>query len=410
MTHELKIPLIGIRAASDILKDEIDGKGYTFEHDYVEDIKSYTSLMARLVTQARLLLTTSLSPITTSPERLSLLDEVINPAISQCRMFIENRGRLAAQIVTSGFDGLPFIFVDKSLLQQAAFSLLRNAISYGRGSDKQLRIEVNAKSRRSGIEVRFRDWGMGVSSPEKESIFERGYRARDAQLRDVSGHGIGLYLVRHIMRAHGGEVAVTSLNNPTEFTISLPSGLASAPYSAPSPQNSSDPKSSDEDGISYEVKLLSALETSKSSQIKGAALEELMTLLLLKVQGFTLHEKNLRTGTEEIDISIINGSPDPVWRREGALILVECKKWSSTCGKNELVLFKEKILNRRDRCTCGIFVAWNGYKATFKKELMRSSQSKALILMLDGKDVRDAVKSGSLEPALAKAWKLAATL
>jgi hypothetical protein len=52
------------------------------------------------------------------------------------------------------------------------------------------------------------------------------------------------------------------------------------------------------------------------------------------------------TATEEIDIRIQNASDDPVWKRESALLLAECKNWTSKCGKDEFTLFKDTLRNR----------------------------------------------------------------
>ena len=52
-----------------------------------------------------------------------------------------------------------------------------------------------------------RDWGPGIDPEEHERIFERFYRARAIRLKPIRGSGIGLALVQHIARAHGGDVS-----------------------------------------------------------------------------------------------------------------------------------------------------------------------------------------------------------
>lgn len=113
-----------------------------------------------------------------------------------------------------------------------------------------------------------------------------------------------------------------------------------------------------------------------------------------------------RTETEEIDIRVINGSEDPVWKREGALLLVECKNWSSKCGKDELVLFEEKLRNRRSRCSCGLLVSWNGFAKTVTKEL-RGSTGDLVIIPIEGRDVRAAVRDRSFASVPARLWESA---
>jgi Restriction endonuclease len=152
--------------------------------------------------------------------------------------------------------------------------------------------------------------------------------------------------------------------------------------------------------------LVNIVETAKSSDDKGRSLEELVARLLASISGFTVTGR-LRTETEEIDISVLNGSADPRFVREGALILVECKNWSAKCGKNEFVVFKEKIENRKGRCTLGLLVSWNGFKETVTKEMLRSSHEHFLVVPMDGQQIREAVRNNAFAQCIADAWTAA---
>lgn len=148
--------------------------------------------------------------------------------------------------------------------------------------------------------------------------------------------------------------------------------------------------------------IIDRVESEKDSNIKGRLLEELMHKFFSFVDGFEIIER-LKTETEEIDLVILNKSAIPIWQKESSLILVECKNWSSKCGKNELVIFKEKIANRKGRAKIGFFVSWNGFAGTFTKEDLRSSQGDILIVPVTGKDVVEAINS-SIEKNIEKWW------
>src|SRR5262249_10285240 len=105
-------------------------------------------------------------------------------------------------------------------------------------------------------------------------------------------------------------------------------------------------------GVLPPERLLYIVENAESPNIKGQALEELAAQLFATVDGFFVNER-VRTATEEIDITITNNSDDPRLKREGALIIAECKNWSGKCGKNEFVILREKVENRNKRCTIG---------------------------------------------------------
>lgn len=151
-------------------------------------------------------------------------------------------------------------------------------------------------------------------------------------------------------------------------------------------------------------KLVHSVENSISAHDKGKSLEELIVRLFSESQSFSVNEIRLTTETEEIDVMVLNKSNDPRFRRESAILLVECKNWSGKCDKNEFVLFKEKIENRKSRCSLGFLISWNGFAETVTKEMLRGSREEALIIPLDGSDIKKAVSDNQFENILASAW------
>ena len=87
------------------------------------------------------------------------------------------------------------------------------------------------------------------------------------------------------------------------------------------------------------------MESAASADDKGRTLEELCSRLFASVPGFVVAGRE----SEEIDISMVNDSPEPRLRREGAVILAECKNWTGKCGKNEFVVSNAKLENRSQR-------------------------------------------------------------
>lgn len=155
--------------------------------------------------------------------------------------------------------------------------------------------------------------------------------------------------------------------------------------------------------------LVDKVEMATSTDDKGRTLEELTSRLFEQIPGFAVTGR-IRTATEEIDISVINDSPEPRLRRESALILAECKNWTSKCGKNEFVIFREKIENRNRRCTVGFLISWNGFATTVTKEMLRGSREETLIVPVTGQDIRAAVHSGNTLMELVKWWDAAVSL
>jgi hypothetical protein len=150
--------------------------------------------------------------------------------------------------------------------------------------------------------------------------------------------------------------------------------------------------------------LVNAVEKASSNDERGRSLEELISRLFETIPGFTVTDR-IRTATEEIDIAVLNDSNDPRFRRESAIMLAECKNWSDKCGKNEFVLFKEKIENRSNRCSLGFLISWNGFKDTVPKEMLRGSREHTLVVPITGKDIRAAVLDNNFADVLASSWQ-----
>lgn len=155
--------------------------------------------------------------------------------------------------------------------------------------------------------------------------------------------------------------------------------------------------------------LVDAVENARSADDKGRSLEELSSRLFASVRGFAVSGR-VRTETEEIDISVVNDSAEPRLRREGALILAECKNWSSKCGKNEFVVFHSKLENRSQRCTLGFLISWNGFSDTITKEMLRGTREQILVVPISGEDIRAAVRAGDFTERLLMCWDKAVNL
>ena len=145
------------------------------------------------------------------------------------------------------------------------------------------------------------------------------------------------------------------------------------------------------------------VERASTPDERGRSLEELVSRLFETVPGFTVTGR-IRTATEEIDVAVLNDSGDPRFRRESAILLAECKNWSGKCGKNEFVLFKEKIENRSNRCSIGFLISWNGFKSTVTREMLRGSRKASLVVPMSGKEIRAAVRDNSFADVLAMCW------
>jgi signal transduction histidine kinase len=113
---------------------------------------------------------------------------------------------------------LPPVRFDPEALSQAVINLLDNAVKYA-GASNAIGIRLAAVDRHVQLEIE--DHGVGIPAGEQARIFERFYRVHNSAGK--GGYGLGLYMVRHIVEAHGGEVAVTSApGQGSTFLVRLP--------------------------------------------------------------------------------------------------------------------------------------------------------------------------------------------
>jgi signal transduction histidine kinase len=95
-------------------------------------------------------------------------------------------------------------------------------------------VTVSTASHGDEVEVSVRDAGIGIPSRDLERIFERFYRVDQARSRDTGGTGLGLSIVRHVARAHGGDITVESVEGQgSTFRFVLPLEPESAALRTP---------------------------------------------------------------------------------------------------------------------------------------------------------------------------------
>jgi signal transduction histidine kinase len=106
---------------------------------------------------------------------------------------------------------------DEQLIKTALTNLVENACKYS--SDKTADVFIG--SSRSGLTLQFRDKGIGIPMEEVQNIFEPFFRGSNT--KNIKGHGIGLSMVKGIVKLHKGTIQLTSEENVgTSVVINLP--------------------------------------------------------------------------------------------------------------------------------------------------------------------------------------------
>jgi two-component system phosphate regulon sensor histidine kinase PhoR len=113
------------------------------------------------------------------------------------------------------------VFCDSEAIHQVLGNLLDNAIKY---TSEGGSIVVSVRyAEPDFVEISVRDTGIGIPHEELARLFERFYRVDKARSRELGGTGLGLSIVKHLVRAHRGEVRVESEpGRGSTFSFTLP--------------------------------------------------------------------------------------------------------------------------------------------------------------------------------------------
>jgi signal transduction histidine kinase len=143
--------------------------------------------------------------------------ELVRNTLDSYRFQIEQQGFALEEQIDAG---IPPVRVDREAIARALVNLVNNALKY---SHNEKFLGVRLYRDKSVLKLEVSDRGIGIERNEQARIFEKFYRTGDPLVHNTKGSGLGLSLVRHITRAHGGEVEVESIpGRGSKFTLSLP--------------------------------------------------------------------------------------------------------------------------------------------------------------------------------------------
>ena len=148
---------------------------------------------------------------------LSSIGDVTRKTIGRFRLLVDGQGVVIKENIESN---LPPCNLDVEAYEQALLNLLDNAVKYSR--DEKV-VEVSARRQKDSIVVAVADCGIGIGKKDSERIFDKFFRSPLPDGRKIPGSGIGLTLVKEIIEAHAGTIAMVSeIGRGSTFTLSFP--------------------------------------------------------------------------------------------------------------------------------------------------------------------------------------------
>ena len=215
--HELRTPIAVLRTKLDVFK-----KKKREQHEYDELVTTMETYIDRLSSIITDLLEFAETSELGEVEDVSL-DSVIKTVVDDLESVAQNNmvnvqidEQSMAQSETQTF----IVKGNTNLLYRALYNLVENAIRY---NNEEGSVNITLETRGQEGVIIIADTGVGIAPEQRELIFEPFYRVNKSRSREFGGAGIGLSLVKTILKRHGASITVSE-NNPqgSVFTIRIP--------------------------------------------------------------------------------------------------------------------------------------------------------------------------------------------
>lgn len=214
--HELRSPISLLRGYIEVFEDELASKLDTDQKLFMNKMSASAGQLSTFVNNIL-----NVARIENDQLKVHLAEDTIYDALNSSkedfmlRAEVRNR-KLSYKLA----DGIPSVGLDRVGIYEVMSNLVDNAIKYSKDGGE---IVINADSSETGgVTVSITDSGIGIPESSMENLFERFYRSHHSRDK-VSGTGLGLFLSKTIIEAHGGKVWVKSIEGEgSTFGFDLP--------------------------------------------------------------------------------------------------------------------------------------------------------------------------------------------
>ncbi|OGN94632.1 MAG: hypothetical protein A2Y89_05335 [Chloroflexi bacterium RBG_13_51_18] len=211
--HEMRSPLHSICGFAKLLKED-DVPDENTRKEFLSIMEQQSESLKKLVDDLSGILNNKSEALAIKSEPISSYT-MITKAIDSVQTIAQQKKNLISHNLVPD---LPEINADAFRIKQVITNLLTNAIKF---SPENRPIFVKAGMRGNELLVQVIDYGIGIPKGELSAIFNKNYRAENHG--DIDGKGLGLYICRQIIKAHGGNIWAESVEGEgSTFCFSLP--------------------------------------------------------------------------------------------------------------------------------------------------------------------------------------------
>jgi two-component system phosphate regulon sensor histidine kinase PhoR len=213
VSHEFRTPLTSIHGYVSLLLDQRD-RLHPDDVHYLEVVARNTERLHRLVSD--LLSSAQHDGRPMEIERTPTnICEIVRASVESARPAAEHKDlSLSVEMPT-----YLRIMVDAQRFAQVVDNLVSNAVKYTPAGG---RVSVTLSGFDDHVELAVVDTGIGIDPAERDRLFTRFFRTRDAEERSIQGVGLGLSITKKIVETHGGRIDVESSDQGSTFRVWLP--------------------------------------------------------------------------------------------------------------------------------------------------------------------------------------------
>jgi signal transduction histidine kinase len=216
-THQLRTSLSALKWILKILVDEEAGKLTNEQNELIQKAYNSNEHMLSLVNNLLIQNKTSESEINYNFKKIDLIKTIEQTIFEFSGEVKQNNIDL---ILLKPEKILPPIICDEEMIKVVLQNLIENSIKYSKKGGK---VFISVVKKNNTIQTSIKDSGIGININDKKNIFKKFFRAPNAQKKDITGSGLGLYTTKNIINNHRGEIWFEESNNGgTTFFFTLP--------------------------------------------------------------------------------------------------------------------------------------------------------------------------------------------
>ena len=205
-SHELKTPIVSISGLIALMKSE--------ELDEAEK-KKYLAVMEEEANRLTAMTSNALylSKLETQGILTNLKKYNVSEQIRSCVLLLERKWEKKELIPSLDFDEYE-LYANEDMIKEVWLNLIDNAIKF---ADKGSEFEIAIKEVDEHLHISVSNYGPEIPESEYKAIFGKFYQVEKS--RSTEGNGIGLSIVKHILKLHKADITVESKNGKTTFTV-----------------------------------------------------------------------------------------------------------------------------------------------------------------------------------------------